>query len=234
MALLLWCLTLTLLSGCLSTSQPHDPSRSKEIKKEVNQILCRGKILTHEYVAFLNGNEVEINFRKNSKPTKEQLLTLRRDMKSILPEVKGENKLPVTITAWHPLAFDEFELVVKTYQIHVTGYYMRSIENQKDRVTTLGVPEDGHLIPKHIEQLKEQGAWKGVIAIYGEIPNDPDNFSRLMNDPRIFVADITGAYAKKQVQKSEAYKKAKTKGIVHIDVNVPNQFWHLEDLKMVK
>lgn len=96
----------------------------------------------------------------------------------------------------------------------VESYTLAGYDSQGQKIGTGGF----HPLPatmQEVEQVSPGSDIKGIIEVIGYVRTTPDSLGRLLEDPRVYIADVT-EYELRQLVPDE-----------EIEVSLPSPFWDL-------
>jgi hypothetical protein len=145
----------------------------------------------------------------------------------------GATTLDAIIVFRRPLDQNSFEqLVADTNSGQVMGYTLRYLDNQGQRVTINGAPDNGILVPSEMLntalndlQQRNPGRFLGWVQMHTLIT--PQSYNSLVNHPDVYMIDVSSSAIR------EAFKADLGNDDISIDVNIPQLYWKLEDIHLV-
>jgi len=145
----------------------------------------------------------------------------------------GTPSLDVTIVFRRPLNQADFERFVANASLgQVVGYTLRYIDNQGQRVTINGTPDNGVLVPQDMLntalsdlQQRAPGKLLGWVEVQAAIAST--SYDTIVKDKSVFLIDVSRSVIR-TVFKDEAGASA-----LPIDLITPQLYWKLEDLRLV-
>jgi hypothetical protein len=189
-----------------------------------------------KYQAALNREEGRVNasIRYNMETTTQALNVAsihRRMAEGII--AGGIKTLEATIVFNKPLTQIDFEQFVLRMKLStISSYTMRYVNNQGQRVTINGGPDNDMLIPQDLLatvltdlQQHDPGSLSGWIQV--EATLDSSQYRRLLRDRDVYLIDVSKSVIRL------AYKDEPNSDILPIDIVAPQLYWNLEDLHLV-
>ncbi len=121
--------------------------------------------------------------------------------------------VPVTVSFARPLPVPDFEALVKATGFQADNYVLqaRDLEGRLWRHGARAKPlKDGNVVD--MEQI--EGSFDGVVALDGNVPATREGLGRLLEDPRVFLADVVANEVAELVSKETGVSPAK----IHVQV----------------
>lgn len=144
----------------------------------------------------------------------------------------GESTLDATIVFRHPLSHEAFEQFVTSYRLVVSGYTLRFVDNQGQRVTITGGPDNGILVPQDLLNLaladiqhRSPGNLRGWIEVRAIVPSQ--TYKSLVDDSQVYLVDVSRSVIR------AAFKDHPQAQELPVDILTPQIYWKLEDLGLV-
>ncbi|MDP2726292.1 MAG: hypothetical protein Q8P59_02010 [Dehalococcoidia bacterium] len=121
--------------------------------------------------------------------------------------------VPVTVSFARPLPVPDFEALVKATGFQADNYVLqaRDLEGRLWRHGARAKPlKDGNVVD--VEQT--EGSFDGAVALDGNVPGTREGLGRLLEDPRICLADVVATEVAELVSKETGVSPAK----IHVEV----------------
>jgi hypothetical protein len=151
-------------------------------------------------------------------------------------EVQSLSELYVWVTFRRPLSNAEFEDFVKSNQIEVKQYQLRVKGRGNDRLTIVGAPIDGVLIPSMLNMAMSeinkredgQAELKGFFELRGIVSRD--RLMQMVGDSRVFAADLGASVAWQKPEVRQQFGKSYKDYVNSVQISSPSIFWEMEDV----
>lgn len=145
----------------------------------------------------------------------------------------GASTLDVTVVFRRSLNQVDFERLVADAGLgQVSGYTLRYLDNQGQRVTINGAPDNGVLVPQDMLnaalsdlQQRAPGRLLGWIQIQATIT--PKGYDVLLKHSDVYLIDVSRSVIR------AAYTAEVGSADLPIDLITPQLYWKLEDLQIV-
>jgi hypothetical protein len=140
--------------------------------------------------------------------------------------------LEVQVVFRRPLTAAQFEHFVAKANLDVSGYTLRYLDNQGQRVTIMGGPDQGQLIPQDLlgialKDLQQRTSGKLLGWIQAQATVTAKNYAALRDNPNVFLVDVSRSAIR------ATFKDQADAADLPIDLIAPQLYWKLEDLKLV-
>lgn len=141
----------------------------------------------------------------------------------------GISEVDTVITFNHVLPLADFEAWAATQPLSVRSYVIRLTGTDSLPVTLGGGPTANGLVDREmlesiLDHLADRGATdlRGVIGVEGTLR--ASDYDRLAADPNVFLVDVSGSFARSEVNKNASLRNKKQDVIMP-----PSAFGYLED-----
>jgi hypothetical protein len=145
----------------------------------------------------------------------------------------GASSLDVTVVFRRPLNQVEFErLVTDAGPAQISGYTLRYLDNQGQRVTIHGAPDNGVLVPQDmlniaLTDLQQRAPGKLLGWIQAQATITPTSYAILLKNPGVYLIDVSRSAIR------SAYAADVGASNPPVDLITPQLYWKLEDAQIV-
>jgi len=158
--------------------------------------------------------EVIVNSPQSAKEWERYRIANLRRAKALIESGRAE-RLRVTITFAQPIPLAEGRALLDAARVEeVESYTMAGYDGQGQKMGSGGFGP----LPASMQEVTEISPGsniKGLIVVNGYVWTTPDSLGRLLEEPRVYIADVT-EYELRQLVPGE-----------EIEVSLPSPFWDL-------
>lgn len=189
----------------------------------------------------------EMGYNYTDKAGVEEYISFNKTAAREIAQRRG-GRIYTNVIFSHPLSEEEFLSFTVDYADEVIIYKMRGVEPDGKRVTLLGAPENGQVVPHEFLDImvgdmsdRNGGVFLGWIE--AKIVTDPQRLQRLLDDPHVFTIEAGHTFIHDRLKADQLRQLgASDKAIENImkgrdmDVQItgPSLYWSLEDHGFVK
>ncbi|PFA69810.1 hypothetical protein CN378_03310 [Bacillus sp. AFS015802] len=223
----------------LATSSFASPSNKLEMENYSPSKLSDDNSIELKMNREKESKEIEADVIVNSKNlTLNSLKKYQKKMPSYFKKLKSEGyaSVPATITFNETISFAKFEEIMNDSKVDINRIFVRTKSMSDGSLGALTIAVEDNVV--NSEKLKSilNGPVElevvGVYAAEGSIKTKEKTFETLTENNNIFLVDVSKQVIENQITSSKEFKNDKTKDKkLHIDVNVYDIFWELQQVK---
>ncbi|MGR3765971.1 hypothetical protein [Rossellomorea sp. NS-SX7] len=228
-----------LLIVTIATSSFASPSNKLEMEKYTPNKLSDDNSIELKINKEKESKEIEADVIVNSKNlTLNSLKKYQKKMPQYFKKLKAEGyaSVPATITFNETISFEELEEIINDTNVDVNRIFVRTKSVSDGNLGALTMTlEDNRVNFEKLKSILDGPVELEVVGVYaaeGTINTDEEIFETLTENNNIFLVDVSKQIIENQITNSKEFKFDKSKDKkLHIDVNVYDLFWELQQVK---